>query len=143
MDEIGIVRLPIHKAIIEGTKATYYKTIYIAEAIFNFFAEIIKGNGGFDQVAGPVGIVSATGSAAKMGFAYILNLIAMLSINLAIINMLPLPALDGGRLIFLLIEKIKGSPVNPKFSSIVHAVGLALLLLLMGVITYHDIVKLI
>jgi len=143
MDEIGIVKLPLHTALIEGTKSTYYKTIFIAQSIFNFFSEIFKGNGSFGQVAGPVGIVSATGSAAKMGFTFILNLIAMLSINLAIINLLPLPALDGGRLVFLIIEKIKGSPVNSRFSGMVHAIGLALLLLLMAVITYHDIVKLI
>jgi regulator of sigma E protease len=143
MDEIGIVRLPIHKAIWEGTKATYYKVVFITQAIFNFFSQIFKGKAGFDQVAGPIGIVSATGSAAKMGLTFVLNLIAVLSINLAIINILPLPALDGGRLLFLVIEKIKGSPVSPKFSSIVHSVGLALLLLLMAIITLHDVIKLI
>lgn len=143
MDEIGIVRLPVHKAVWEGTKATYYKTVIIGEAIFGFFAEIFKGEAGFDQVAGPVGIVGATGNAAKLGLTFVLNLIALLSINLAIINILPLPALDGGRLLFLLIEKIKGSPVSPQFSSMVHGIGLILLLALMAIITYHDIVKLI
>lgn len=143
MDEIGIVRLPIHKALWEGTKATYYKIIVIAGALFNFISEAVRGGVGFDQVAGPVGIVSATGSAAKLGLTFVLNLIALLSINLAIINILPLPALDGGRLLFLLIEKIKGSPVNPKISSLVHGIGLVLLLTLMAIITYHDILKLI
>lgn len=143
MDEIGIVRLPIHKALWEGTKATYYKIIIIGSALFDFISQAVRGAVGFDQVAGPVGIVAVTGSAAKLGLTFVLNLIALLSINLAIINILPLPALDGGRLLFLLIEKIKGSPVSPRFSAMVHGVGLIILLALMAVITYHDILKLI
>jgi regulator of sigma E protease len=69
--------------------------------------------------------------------------VALLSINLAIINILPFPALDGGRLLFLLIEKIKGSPVNTKFNNIVNNIGLAILLIFMLAITYRDILRLI
>jgi len=142
MDEIGIVKLPIHRAIWEGAKTTYNLTIIIAVSLFNFVLDAFRGLAGFEQVLGPVGIVGVTGTAAKLGFGYLLSFMAMLSINLAIINILPFPALDGGRLVFLLIEKIKGSPVNPKFSSMVHAGGFILLILLMFAITYKDIIRL-
>lgn len=67
---------------------------------------------------------------------------ALISINLGVINLLPFPALDGGRLFFLLIEKIKGSSINPKVANTANAVGFGILILLMLVVTYHDVVKL-
>jgi regulator of sigma E protease len=143
MDEVGFVRLPFYLAIWQGLKMTYQLTVTIAVLIFYFIIGAIKGLVGFESVMGPVGIVVATGAVAKLGFSYLLSFIALLSINLAVINILPFPALDGGRLLFLLIEKIKGSPVNPRFSSIVHTIGLAILLILMLAITYKDILKLI
>ncbi|MEW5907635.1 MAG: RIP metalloprotease RseP [Patescibacteria group bacterium] len=143
LDEIGIVKIPWYRAVWEGAKVTYNLLITIAVSIYMFVANAIKGLAGFEQVLGPVGIVTVTGTVAKMGFAYILNFVALLSINLAIINILPFPSLDGGRLLFLAIEKIKGSPVNPKISGIIHSIGLALLLILMLAITYHDIMRLI
>ncbi len=143
MDEVGIVRLPFYRAIWQGLKMTYQLIIIIAVSIFYFIIDAVKGAAGFDSVMGPVGIVNATGVVAKLGFAYFLSFIALLSINLAVINIIPFPALDGGRLLFLLIEKIKGSPINPRFSSIVHGIGLAILLILMLAITYKDILKLI
>lgn len=93
------------------------------------------------EVAGPVGIFSLTGQAAKLGFIYILQFTAILSINLAILNALPFPALDGGRLLFLGIEKIKGSPVSPKIERFVHTAGFALLILLMIAVTWRDVVR--
>ncbi|KKR59195.1 MAG: membrane-associated zinc metalloprotease [Parcubacteria group bacterium GW2011_GWC2_40_31] len=86
--------------------------------------------------------MSLTGSAASLGFAYLINFAAFLSINIAILNILPFPALDGGRLLFLIIEKIKGSPLNPKFSQVANTVGMIMLLVFMAVITYSDIAKL-
>jgi len=77
-----------------------------------------------------------------LGFAYLLQLLAMISLNLAVINIFPFPALDGGRLLFLAIEKIKGSPLNPKFEKIANGIGFALLILLMIAITIKDIVRL-
>jgi regulator of sigma E protease len=143
MDEIGTLKFPWYKSIWEGLKTTYFLLIAVVHSIFYFIYGAIKGTSGLDQVMGPVGIVGVTGTAAKFGFAYILGFIAMLSVNLAVINILPLPALDGGRLLFLLIEKIKGSPVSSKVSSITHGIGMALLLILMLAITYRDILKLI
>lgn len=143
MDKIGIVRLPLGQAAWEGTKATYYVIINTALGMFYFVADAIKGTAGISSLVGPIGIVGITGSAAKMGFAYLLSFMAFLSVNLAIINILPFPALDGGRLLFLFIEKIKGSPISRKFSAIANSVGMALLLLLMLFVTYKDILKLV
>jgi regulator of sigma E protease len=76
-----------------------------------------------------------------MGFIYLVQLTALISINLGLINILPFPALDGGRLLFLAIEKIKGSPVSQRVENAAHAVGFALLILLMIFITWRDIVR--
>lgn len=141
LDEIGIVKMPIHKAIIEGSKATYFVIIGTAVGIANFIIDAIRGNVGLSAITGPVGIAGMVGGVAGAGFAYFLNFISFLSINLAIINILPFPALDGGRLLFLFIEKIKGNPVSSKISSIVHGAGMAVLLALMLAVTYRDIVK--
>ena len=76
-----------------------------------------------------------------MGFAYVINFTALLSINLAIINALPFPALDGGRVLFLIIEKIKGSPVKKEVEGAVHYIGFALLMLLVVLVTYKDVAR--
>ena len=100
------------------------------------------GKVGVDQLSGPVGIYSVVDSQAEQGFEAILYLVAYLSINVGIINLLPFPAFDGGHILFIIIEKIKGSPVNPKIENTIHNVGFILLMLLMVLITYNDIVKL-
>src|SRR3989338_1461068 len=89
-----------------------------------------------------VGMVGIVGDAYKFGFVYLMSFAALISINLGVINLLPFPALDGGRLFFLLIEKIKGSSINPKVANTANAVGFGILILLMLVVTYHDVVKL-
>ncbi len=90
------------------------------------------------EVAGPVGIAVMTGKMTQLGLAYVLQFIALLSINLGVINLLPFPALDGGRIFFLLIEKIKGSPINQKIEGIANAIGFFLLIGLMIFITIKD-----
>jgi len=94
-------------------------------------------------VAGPVGIVSLVGDASALGLIILLNFTALISLNLAVINMIPFPALDGGRLLFLAIEAIKGSPIKPQIANTFNFVGFALLILLMLVVTYGDIVRLV
>ena len=93
------------------------------------------------EVAGPVGIAVLTGQMTRLGLAFILQFAAVLSINLAIINLLPIPALDGGRILFLGIEKLKGSPVSQKVEGLMHTVGFALLIILMIFITARDFVN--
>ena len=93
------------------------------------------------DVAGPIGIAIMTKQVSALGLTYLLQFTAVLSINLGIINILPFPALDGGRILLILIEKIKGSPVNQKFEQMANSIGFALLLLLMVVVTFRDFIQ--
>lgn len=126
----------------EGFKASLELIKTIIVSIFGLIAKAFVGKASFEQVTGPIGIVKITSQAGTLGFVYLLQLLALISLNLAVINILPFPALDGGRLIFLAIEKIKGSPVNQKFEKIINAVGFSLLIFLMLAITIKDIIKL-
>lgn len=143
MDEIGILKLPFFSAIWEGLKFDISVTKETAVGLVKFIKKSVTGKANFSEVSGPVGLVGAVGDAYKgFGLAYLLSFAAMISVNLAVINFLPFPALDGGRLLFLLIEKIKGSKIKPNVANITNLIGFSLLILLMLVVTYHDIVKL-
>ncbi|MFA5131367.1 MAG: RIP metalloprotease RseP [Patescibacteria group bacterium] len=138
----GLVRYPFFSALIEGAKTTGWMLKEIVVAFAGLFQNIFTGHKVGDQFAGPVGIATITGQAARLGFTYLLQFTALLSLNLAVINILPLPALDGGRIFFLLIEKIKGKPVKRDIEAIIHNVGFMLLIALILFITYRDIIKL-
>ena len=142
MDEIGTVKLPVLMAFWEGLVLDWSVTKGTALGLYTLIKEGLMGRGSFASVTGPVGMVGIVGNASQFGFAYLLSFAALISVNLAIINLVPFPALDGGRLLFLLIEKIKGSPMNPKFANTANMVGFAILIILMLFITYHDVVKL-
>lgn len=142
MDQIGILKLPFFSAFAEGMKVTLFQTKNTALGLYNLIAKAIKGDGDLSAVSGPVGMTKIVGEASKFGFIYLLSLTALISINLAIINLVPFPALDGGRLLFLLIEKIKGSRLNQNFANTANMVGFFLLIFFMLVITYNDIIKL-
>ncbi|MFA6215144.1 MAG: RIP metalloprotease RseP [Patescibacteria group bacterium] len=94
------------------------------------------------DVYGPIGIATLVGDAARMGFLYLVQFTAVLSIIIAVINFLPFPALDGGRVLFLLIEAVRGRPVNQKFENALHNLGFALLMILFVVVTFRDIARL-
>ncbi len=143
MDNIGKLKLPIHRAIWEGLKLTSNLTIGTFEGFYKLISQAVVGKGDMSAMTGPIGIVGVVGDAAKFGFIYLLSFTALISVNLAVINLLPFPALDGGRILFILIEKIKGSPINPKVANTVNLIGFSLLMLLMIFITYHDILKLL
>ncbi|KKT00118.1 MAG: hypothetical protein UW07_C0001G0016 [Candidatus Nomurabacteria bacterium GW2011_GWF2_43_8] len=142
MDMIGTAKLPFFTALYEGMKLNLNVTKNTAIGLFTLIYEGILGRGSLEGIAGPVGIVGIVGDAYQFGFVYLLSFAALISINLAIINLFPFPALDGGRLLFLLIEKIKGSRINLKFANAANMVGFSLLILLMLIVTYHDIIKL-
>jgi regulator of sigma E protease len=137
----GIVSYPWYLAIWHGVTATYFMFIQIIVAFATLIKNAVIGQPLGVDVAGPVGIAVMTGQVARMGFVYILQFTALLSLNLAIINFLPFPALDGGRVLFLIIEKIRRRPVNQKIEQIVHSAGFALLILLIFVVTGRDIFK--
>jgi regulator of sigma E protease len=138
----AIVSYPWYKALIMGVVSVVNLTWAIIIALAGLFWSLMTTGHLVAEVAGPVGIFVLTGQAAKLGFIYILQFTALLSINLAIINALPFPALDGGRLLFLVIEKIKGSPVSQQIEKSIHTAGFVLLILLMIAVTWRDVVKL-
>ena len=143
MDQIGTAKLPFFQALLEGMRLNWFMTKSTALGLYTLISEGIHGKGSFAAVAGPVGMVGIVGDAYQFGFVYLLSFAALISINLAIINLLPFPALDGGRLFFLLIEAVKGSPIKPVIANTVNGIGFVLLILLMVVVTYHDIAKLV
>ena len=129
------------EAIKKGYEYTVHLTIFIIMAFASIVWGLITTGKTVAEVSGPVGIAVMTQQAASMGFMTILHFTALISVNLAIINALPFPALDGGRLLFLMVEKIKGSPINQRWEAKANNVGFALLMLLMVVITFKDIAK--
>jgi regulator of sigma E protease len=137
----GIIKYPWHIAIWEGIKTSVLLVWAIIVAFYGLIKNIILGHGVGADVAGPVGIATMTGQAARMGWIYVLQFTALLSVNLAVINFLPLPALDGGRVLFIIFEKIKGRPVRREIEATMHYIGFALLLLLVAIITFRDVLK--
>jgi len=143
MDTIGILKLPFYMAFWEGLKLSSELFIGTVVGFYNLIHDAFLGQADMATLTGPVGIVGVVGDAAKFGFIYLLSFTALISINLAVINLVPFPALDGGRLFFLLIEKIKGSRIKPKIANTMNMIGFVLLMVLMVLITYNDIVKLL
>src|SRR5699024_2066204 len=122
---------------------TYKKTISIFKQMAVTVGYLFTGCISISQLSGPVGIFSIVGDQSSAGIMNIIYLVAFLSINVGFINLLPLPAFDGGHILFIIIEKIKGSPVNPETENKIHTIGLFLLMLLMVVITFNDILRLL
>lgn len=143
MDEVGIMKLPFHKAIFTGFEHTVDMTVAITIALGQLIVDAFVGEAVTENLVGPVGIAGLVGDASDLGFVYLLTFTALISIHLAVINLFPFPALDGGRLLFLLIEAIKGSPIKPKIANTLNLVGFSLLILLMIFITYKDVARLV
>jgi regulator of sigma E protease len=121
-----------------GAKQTYQ----YAMLIFSGLGQMISGGVDLDDLAGPVGIINMTGEIAKRDLSLLLHWTAALSVNVGILNLLPIPALDGGRLIFLGLEALRGRPIDPHKEGLVHVFGFALLMLLILVVTWNDIQRL-
>jgi regulator of sigma E protease len=143
MDVVGTLRLPPHVALWVGLKKTYEFTQLTVVGLASFLGDIFLGRSDFSQVTGPVGIVRAVGDAAGIGFTNVILFTALISINLAVINIIPFPALDGGRLLFIVIEGIMHRPIKPRVANAFNIAGFALLMLLMLAVTYHDVAKLL
>ncbi|OGH92748.1 MAG: hypothetical protein A2534_01310 [Candidatus Magasanikbacteria bacterium RIFOXYD2_FULL_39_9] len=137
--EVGLVRYSWYKSIYYGGIMT---GLYLKEILFSFgylISGLFAGAPVGESLSGPVGIAVMTGKVARLGFNYLLNFIALLSLNLAIINVLPIPALDGGRFLFLLIGKLKGKAVEQKYEQVAHGIGFLVLISLVVLITIKDI----
>jgi regulator of sigma E protease len=133
---------PFSEAVQAGASDTWYGTLRIAEGIGTLLARTVKGEASMNDVTGPIGIAGLVGDASKFGFSAILTFTAFISLNLAVINMLPIPALDGGRLVMVGIEALIRRPLNQRFVAGANLAGFALLMLLMLVVTVGDISRL-
>ncbi len=137
----------IEYSFLGGLKAGFFHTIQSTKAIvigtYTLARDAIKGEADLTQVAGPVGIVGLVGEASAFGFSALLMFTAFISLNLAVINLLPFPALDGGRLLFVCIEAVTRRPLPVKATQILNTVGFFLLISLMVIVTWNDIARLI
>lgn len=126
-----------------GIRWSFYLLVEMIKGLGQMIGALFGGPAIEGGVAGPVGVVTLIGDAARNGFESLLALATMLSINLGIVNLLPLPALDGGRLIFFIIEAVRGKPVPPEREGFIHMLGFAALMVLIAVLTYGDIMRLV
>lgn len=130
-------------------KSGFYTTVFYVRVVLETLLDLLRGKIGFQSMSGPIGIVSEIGSAvqetARSGWAGFLNLLQLtilLTVNLGVFNLLPVPALDGGRIFFVLVEMVRRKPLPPEKEGVVHLIGFALLILLSLVVAYMDVIRL-
>lgn len=140
--EAGVERHSLPASVWEGLKASVATIAGILVAFANLFWGLITQGRLMVDFVGPIGIFGIANQAGSMGFIYLVQLVALISLNLAVLNIFPFPALDGGRFLFVVIEKIKGSPLRPEFERSANAIGFLLLLVLIVVVTVRDVVHL-
>ena len=121
-------------------KNGFYSTVSQIRMLWETLIDLLKGRFGFNAVSGPVGVVGAIGQTAKAGFSNLLSLFAFITLNLGVFNLLPIPALDGGRLVFLLIEAVSRKKVPAKVEATIHGVGMIVLLAFMFVVSVKDVI---
>jgi regulator of sigma E protease len=141
LDKTEMVRYPWYQAIWQAAKYTISIIGMIAVAFYELIRDLIMGQNVGDAVGGPVRIAQMTGQVANIGFVYLLNFVALLSLNLAIINILPFPPLDGGRVLFLAIESIRRKPVKKEVETVLNNIGFLLLMALLVWVTFKDILN--
>ena len=137
----GVVSYPWYESIWRGANDAWILTYNTVYGYVFLFKTLVTDGKLIAEVSGPVGIASVTGQAARVGFSYLMQFVALISVNLAVLNILPFPALDGGRVALILIEKIKKSPINKKVEAAINGIGFALLVTLMIYVTIKDITK--
>jgi regulator of sigma E protease len=138
---VEVVSRPFGSALVEAGHQVVEATTNIVVGLFDLIHKAVVGKADFKQVAGPIGIVKYVGDAAAVGFMSVLYFTAIISLNLAVINLLPIPALDGGRLVFVAIEAVTRRPIPPIWAARVNTAGFIFLMLLMVAATAHDIFK--
>lgn len=137
--EAGLPKTGFFRSFWEGLKTSASIIVAIVFSLGQLAVGLFTDANILDKFVGPVGIVNTAIQTTKLGAVYFLQLLALLSLNLAVFNILPIPALDGGRLLFLLIEKIKGSPIKPYTENLVNGLGFAFLILLILTVTVKDV----
>lgn len=138
---IDFTVLPIEKTFASVIHESFNWTISIARMVFLSLIDLLTGHVAINQISGPVGIVSTISEAVTYGIEPVLMILAMITINLGVFNLIPFPALDGGKLLFLLIELLRGKPLNQKYEILVNSIGMMLLLAFMAFVTFSDITK--
>lgn len=137
---IGIIP-SYEQSILSAIKGGFEKTIMFLKLMFDFLSMIFKGKVSTKDLSGPIGVIHEVGVAAKLGIFNLLYILGFISVNLGFFNLLPIPALDGSRVVFLLIELVRGKPIDPDKEGFIHLVGFVLLISLMLLVTYRDIIK--
>lgn len=145
VEGINYVDIDFYLSTEKKTVGTFFKqsalrTVSYGRVVWFSLIDLVTGKFGISAVSGPVGVTEAIGTAAKTGLENLLPMIALITINLGIFNLLPIPALDGGRAFFILVEMIIRRPIPKKLEGVVHTLGLVILLLLMAVVTVKDII---
>lgn len=131
-----------HRTFATVAKHAFFRSELTVEMIWESLFDLVTGRYGAEAVSGPVGVTQVLGEAAESGFADLVYIAVVLSMNLGVMNLLPLPALDGGRLLFMIIELIRGKRVNQNVEAMVHFIGIIILLGIMVLVTFKDIGKL-
>ena len=137
---IGIVPRS-EKSFFKSIEAGFKDTWHFLKLMFNFIAMLFQGKVSTNDLAGPIGVINEIGNQAKVGFLNLLYILGFISVNLGFFNLLPIPALDGSRIVFLLIEAIRGKPVDPKKEGFIHFLGFIFLISLMLLVTYKDLIR--
>lgn len=142
-EEVGRLGVypPVEKSLLGSVKLGFEQTVKMTKLVVVSLVQLVTGQFSINALSGPVGIYNLTGEVAKSGLVNLLGLTAALSVNLGLFNLLPIPALDGGRLMFFLVEALRGKPIDRQKEGMVHFIGFALLMLLMLVVTWNDIKK--
>lgn len=144
--EVGIIDFSIYaqrKTFTALVRETVFESFATVKVIYSSLMGLITGEYGLEAVSGPIGTVNVIAESADMGIESLAYLFVFISMNLGIFNLIPLPALDGGRIFFVLIEAIRRKPIKPEHEGYVHLAGMILLMILMVVIAFKDIIKLI
>ncbi len=139
LEDVGDIRLPFLEAIGRGMIQTFQLGARIMQALFGMIHDLWKYQRVSPDIGGPVAIAVFTNKVVDLGFSYLLQFAAVISLNFAIINFLPFPALDGGRVLFLVIEKLRGKAVSQVIEQWAHQVGFVILIVLALLITLRDI----
>lgn len=139
----GYKFLSRNASFLDKIKLSFYRGVNFVRLVFVSLEMLIFGRAGIGDLSGPVAITATISDVAKQSMSDAWYLIALVSVNLGVMNLLPLPALDGGRLIFIIIEAIRRKPVNPKYEGYIHMIGLFLFMALFVFVTFNDIYRLV
>ncbi|MGE5453971.1 MAG: RIP metalloprotease RseP [Methylocystaceae bacterium] len=137
--EVTFKKLPLLQGIKQGFQQTFYTTGMLLKGLGMMVTGQVKGS----DIAGPVGITKMIGDAAAGGWVYLINFTALLSVNLGLLNLLPIPALDGSKIVFAAIEAVRGRPIEPERENLIHLIGFFFLIGLTLLVTFNDIIRLI